>query len=105
MTKPATTIEHADTELPSTHINHSAVFANELDAKIMNYANALMAVDADIEGMQQAYDKAQSEAATKHAEAMESRDRLKRDITRSKKMAEAARSVYADDIPVTEGDE
>lgn len=102
MTKPTTTIDHQEPNLPSPHIDHSANFANELDSKLMGFTSALMAVDADIEGMQAAYEKSQSEASAKHSEAMASRERLKRDIARSHKMAQAARDVYMQDIPVKE---
>lgn len=103
MTSKAQTIEHQEpASLPSQHIDHSANFANELDARLLGFQSALMAVEADMEGMQAKYEKDAAEAAQKHSTEMASRERLKRDINRSKAMAEAARAVYAQDIPVTE---
>lgn len=102
MTKPTTTIDHQEPNLPSPHVDHSANFANELDARLFGFQSALMAVEADIAGMQTKYEKDAAEASQKHATEMTSRERLRRDIKRSHAMAEAARAVYAEDMPVAE---
>lgn len=104
MRKPTETktIEHVDPKtasLPSMHINHAAVFLNELDTRIMGFDSGIAAVVADMEGMQKAYEREQAELATKHAEEIERRHILKRDLERGRAMALAAREVYSADIP------
>jgi len=94
----------ATPSLPSQHVDHSAAFANELDARLFGFQSALAAVEADMDGMQAKYEKDAAEASQKHATEMASRERLKRDIKRSQAMAEAARAVYAQDMPVAESE-
>lgn len=106
MTKTTTDVTAAPAaQLPSQHVDHSAAFANELDARLFGFQSALAAVEADMDGMQTKYEKDATEASQKHATEMASRERLQRDIKRSQAMAEAARAVYVQDMPVVEGGE
>lgn len=97
-----TTIEHIDpakTSLPSMHIDHSAVFVNELAGRLMGFDSGIVAVVADMDGMQREFEAEQAERAKVHAAAIESRHRLKRDLERGRRMALAAQAAYDDDIP------
>lgn len=102
MTKTAQVIEHTPetTSLPSMHISHSAVFVNELDARIMGFDSGIIAVAADMEGMQREYEREQAERAKRHAEDIEKRHALKRDLERGRAMAMAAREIYSADLPL-----
>lgn len=101
------TIEHADpakTSLPSAHIDHSAVFCNEISARIAGFDNGIAALVADMDGMQAVYEKDCAERAAAHALAIETRHRLKRDLERGRRMALAAQAAYSDDIPADIGE-
>lgn len=105
MTKPAEpkTIEHhretETTSLPSMHIDHSAVLLNELDTRLMGFDSGIVAVVADMDGMQKQFELDQAERADKHAAEIEKRHRLKRDLERGRSMVMAAKEAYGVDIP------
>lgn len=95
------TIEHVDPaqSLPSMHIDHSNVFANEIAVRIGGFDAGLAAIIADMDGMQAAYDAECAKRADEHAAAIEARHRLKRDLDRGRRMALAAQAAYSDPIP------
>lgn len=95
------TIEHAAaaTSLPSMHIDHAAVFLNELDTRLMGFDSGIVAVVADMEGMQKQFEQEQAERAATHAADIEKRHRLKRDLERGRAMVMAAKTVYSADLP------
>jgi hypothetical protein len=99
MTKPdPKTIEHREegpTSLPSMHIDHSSVLLNELDTRLMGFDSGIVAVVADMDGMQQQFEREQAERAATHATEIEKRHRLKRDLERGRAMVLAAKAAYS----------
>jgi len=96
------TIEHKEgdeTSLPSMHIDHSAVFVNEITVRIGGFDTGIAAVVADMEGLQKQFETEQAERASAHAKKIEERHRLKRDLERGRRMAMAAQAAYGEDMP------
>lgn len=95
------TIEHseAETSLPSMHIDHAAVFVNEMSTRLAGFDSGIAAVVADMDGMQAQFEREQADRAKEHAAAMEKRHALKRDLERGRRMAMAAQAAYGEEIP------
>lgn len=98
MTKLATT--ETEASLPSMHIDHSAVFVNELSTRLAGFDSGIAAIVADMDGQQRQYEAEAAERAKAHATAMEKRHALKRDLERARRMTLAAQAAYSEDIPV-----
>lgn len=94
------TPEQDPTSLPSMHIDHSAVFVNELSTRLAGFESGIAAIVADMDGQQRQYEAESAERAKAHATAMEKRHALKRDLERERRMTLAAQAAYSEDIPV-----
>lgn len=94
------TIEHVDPALPSLHLDHSKVFMQELENRPLGFDTGISALAAEMDGAQRDYEKAQAKLAAEHAEFIEGRVRLQRDLERAKRMVLAGQQAYSDDIPV-----
>jgi hypothetical protein len=76
--------------LPSANIQHSTVFENELQGRLHAFRSGVTALQAEMEGQQQAFERDNAERAAKHDEAK--RDLLRRiaDMQMGEAMASAA---------------
>lgn len=111
MTKPTTTIDHQEPNLPSPHVDHSAVFMAELDNRLMTFDIAISALAAEMSGMRIAHDQEVAEKEQKFTDVMNDKMRLSRDMERGRKMALAGKAAYGDEIepvsavePTSEGE-
>lgn len=97
---PATEVEQVlEASMPSMHVDHATVFANEIAVRIGGFDTGIATITAEMEGLQKAYDAEAAKMAEEHAKAIEQRHRLKRDLERGRRMAMAAHAAYSDPIP------
>lgn len=59
----------AAVSLPSPHIDHSAVFENEMQNRLHQFNSGIIALQSEVEGQETAHQKAIAELTKKHDEA------------------------------------
>lgn len=111
MTSKAQTIEHQEpASLPSPHIDHSSVFVNELDGRLMGFDSGIMAIETELSGMKIAfeeeseertkkYEAEKAESARKYDDAVSQKRRQLVDMNRGRRMCLAGKEAYAAEIP------
>lgn len=97
----ATSLPSADLSLPSPHIEHAVTFESEMQNRLHGFQSGIVALQGELDGQQQAFDKdaaerqaefdrAASERLARHAVARSDLERRIGDLQVGADMAKAA---------------